>query len=241
MKPYAFHPEYDTGNPRGNTWSAHTYNVSFSDEIGHFENCLQLDADFNCAVPPPNDPGGVLDDDDVFCVPGADSTLIKINGCFASDGDWDGASYRNDWPGTDPNRKRDKQFHPTPVMFTSPLANGKTNYSRVAFEADLPRIEAADSQFNPPFCNRTTGADCVNPPTGAAFYPIFSTRKDHDTCTWQEGGPFIPGTINKFGGNSTTEYGPLLLTPYPSTGNTIVFRYNNFQNDLGTNPCRRHN
>ena len=38
--PYAFHPAYSTANPRGNTWSAHTYNVAFSDEIGHFENCL---------------------------------------------------------------------------------------------------------------------------------------------------------------------------------------------------------
>jgi len=31
--PYAFHPEYSTANPRGNTWSAHTYNVAMSDEI----------------------------------------------------------------------------------------------------------------------------------------------------------------------------------------------------------------
>jgi hypothetical protein len=41
MAPYAFHPEYSTANPRGNTWSAHTYNVAMSDEIGHFENCLK--------------------------------------------------------------------------------------------------------------------------------------------------------------------------------------------------------
>src|SRR6266516_3379990 len=45
--PYAFHPEYSTANPRGNTWSAHTYDVAFSDEIGHFEHCLQLDNQFN--------------------------------------------------------------------------------------------------------------------------------------------------------------------------------------------------
>ena len=72
-EPYAFHPEYDTGNPRGNTWSAHTYNVAYSDEIGHFENCLQLTADNNCAVPTEN--GGVPDEDDGsnFCVPGTDS------------------------------------------------------------------------------------------------------------------------------------------------------------------------
>ena len=57
MKPYAFHPEYSTANPRGNTWSAHTYNVAFSDEIGHFENCLQIDANFNCTTPGAQDAG----------------------------------------------------------------------------------------------------------------------------------------------------------------------------------------
>jgi hypothetical protein len=50
-KPYAFHPEYSTANPRGNTWSAHTYNVAMSDEIGHFENCLTIDAQSNCTKP----------------------------------------------------------------------------------------------------------------------------------------------------------------------------------------------
>lgn len=122
-------------------------------------------------------------------------------------------------------------------MFTSPLANGKANYSDIAFEADLPRIEADDSQFNPPFCNRTDGTHCVNPPARAAFYPFFTTRMDHGTCTWQEGGNYIPGTIKHFGGSSKTAFGPLLLTPYPSTGNQIIWRYNNFQNDLGSNPC----
>jgi hypothetical protein len=39
------------------------------------------------------------------------------------------------------------------VLFTSPLTHGK-NYSTIAFETDLPRIEAADSQANPPFCDR---------------------------------------------------------------------------------------
>lgn len=237
MSPYAFHPEYSTANPRGNTWSAHTYNVAFSDEIGHFENCLTLDANFNCAVSAGDEPGGALDGDDVFCVPGADATVVHINGCFQADGDFDGPSYRLDWPGTNPDPTIDASLHPSPVRFTSPLANGNTNYSSVAFETDLPRIEASDSQLNPPFCNRTTGADCVNPPAGAAFYPFYSTVTQDSTCTWQEGGDHIPGTINDFGGNSTTEYGSLLLTPYPTKSNKIVWRYNNFQNDLGTNPC----
>src|SRR4029079_13020653 len=75
MEPYAFHPEYSTANPRGNTWSAHTYNVAFSDEIGHFENCRKLDAAFNCVKPGDQELGRGLDEDDEnnFCVPKEDS------------------------------------------------------------------------------------------------------------------------------------------------------------------------
>jgi hypothetical protein len=235
---------YSTANPRGNTWSAHTYNVAFSDEIGHFENCIEIDANFNCAVPGAQDAGSGLDpdDDNGFCVPGSDSTLVHINGCFSADGDWDGQSYQKDWPGTNPNPGQDKKLHPTPVLFTSPLTrHGTRNYSTIAFEADLPRIEASDSQDNPPFCNTTTGANCVNPPNGANFYPFYSTTKANGTCTWQEGGDFIPGTINDFGGSSTTEYGPLLATVYPTvgpSGPTTVTRFNNFNSGDMKNPCR---
>ena len=123
------------------------------------------------------------------------------------------------------------------MLFTSPLANGHTQYSTIAFETDLPRIEIAGAQDNAPFCDRTTGADCVNPPNGAAFYPFFSTRQHAGTCTWQEGGDFLPGTTNDFGGSSTTEFGPLLLTVYPTTGFTTVSRYNNFNSGDIANPC----
>jgi hypothetical protein len=238
-EPYAFHPEYSTGNPRGNTWSAHTYNVAFSDEIGHFENCLKIDANFNCVNPGNQDLGGLDEDDDNnFCVPGSDSSLVKIDGCFSDDEDFDGPSYQKDWPGTDPNVARDRALHPTPVLFTSPTTGNGTNYSTIAFEADLPRIEASDSQDNPPFCNRTTGANCVNPPAGAQFYPFFSTTNANGGCAWQEGGDFIPGTTNDFGGSSTAEFGPLLLTVYPAPGNTTVSRYNNFNSGDLPNPCR---
>ena len=70
--PYAFHPEYSTANPRGNTWSAHTYNVAMSDEIGHFENCLAARRELQLRRSPARqDPGGLDEDDDNnFCVPG---------------------------------------------------------------------------------------------------------------------------------------------------------------------------
>ncbi len=240
MKPYAFHPEYSTGNPRGNTWSAHTYNVAMSDEIGHFENCLAIDAEFNCTQPGAQEADGQLDEDDDnnFCVPGEDSTLVKINGCFSNDADWDGQSYRLDWPGTDPNPVTDQQLHPSPLLFTSPLINGRWDYSTIAFETDLPRIEAEDAQDNAPFCNRTTGANCVNPPNGAQFYPFFTTGTANGTCVWQEGGNYIPGTTNHFGGSSTAEYGPLLKTVYPEAGFTTTQLFNNFNSGDKSNPCR---
>jgi hypothetical protein len=238
MKPYAFHPEYSTGNPRGNTWSAHTYNVAMSDEIGHFENCLAIDANFNCTQPGAQD--STLDEDDGnnFCVPGTDSTLVQIDGCFSDDEDWDGQSYRMDWPGTNPNVAQDQALHPSPVLFTSPLANGRSNYSTIAFETDLPRIEADDAQDNPPFCDRMTGANCVNPPSGAQFYPFFTTGTANGGCVWQQGGNFIPGTTNHFGGSSTSEFGPLLKTVYPDAGFTTVSEFNNFNSGDQANPCR---
>jgi hypothetical protein len=234
VAPYAFHPEYSTGNPRGNTWSAHTYNIAMSDEIGHFENCLAIDSLGNCTKPGGQDSS--LDADDVGCVPGTDSTVVHINGCFGDDEDWDGQSYRNDWPGTNPNVARDRALHPSPLLFTSPTTRGR-NYSTIAFETDLPRIEASDAQFNPPFCDRTTGANCVNPPNGAQFYPFYSTTVRHRTCTWQEGGRFLPGTTNDFGGSSTTEFGPLLKVAFPTTGFTIERLFEDFNSGNMANAC----
>jgi hypothetical protein len=236
-KPYAFHPEYSTANTRGNTWSVHTYNVAMSDEIGHFENCEALDDQFNCTAPGFYDGGPTAtpdnDDGQNFCVPGTDSTLVQIDGCFAADSDWDAQSYQKDWPGIAP----DPTMVPTPVQFTSPLtSNGTQQYSTIAFETDLPRLEASDSQDNPPFCNVTNGQNCVNPPNGAQFYPFFSTTPAGSPCMWQEGGPNLPHD-NNFGGSSTAEFGPLLSEIFPVAGPTVVTRLENFNSGDMANPC----
>jgi hypothetical protein len=233
--PYAFHPAYSTANPRGNTWSAHTYNVAMSDEIGHFENCLAIDATTgNCTKPGSQDPA--VDSDDVGCLSASQSTVVKIDGCTGSDEDFDGQSYRLDWPGTNPNVAKDQVLHPQPVMFTSPTTHGQ-NYQTMAFETDLPRIEASDSQANPPFCDRMTGANCVNPPMGAQFYPFYSTTTVHGVCRWQEGGKFLPNTTNDFGGSSTTEFGALLKTVFPTTGFKPEFLIDNFNSGDMANAC----
>lgn len=233
--PYAFHPAYSTANPRGNVWSAHTYNVAMSDEIGHFENCLAINATTgNCTKPGAQDP--VLDSDDSACVPGTDSTRVRIDGCFNSDEDFDAQAYRPDWPGTLPNVAQDQALHAQPVMFSSPRTRGR-QYSTTAFETDLPRIEASDAQANPPFCNRMTGANCVNPPMGAQFYPFYSAASVYGHCVWQEGGKFLPNTVNDFGGSSTTAFGPLLKTLYPTTGFKPEVLIDNFNSGDMANPC----
>ena len=170
-----------------------------------------------------------------------DSTRVRIGGCLGTDVDFDGVSYQNTWPGTLSNTKLDMMVNPTPIRFTSPLFNGNSNFQRVAFEADLPRIENAT---NPP-CQRfvsnpadpSPGSGCVNPPAGATFYPFYSTTSMNGQCIWQLGGPFIPGTTNNFGGSSAAEFGPLLESAYPAANGQPTLRFNNFRNVLSSNPC----
>jgi len=238
--PYAYHPMYaSTSEHTRVPWAAHTYNVAFSDEIGHFEYCNAADVNGNCTDPGSQDSGG-LDSDDAGCFNADDSLFVPIGGCIASDSDFDGSPYGLNWPGTGANRGQDQKYHSSPILFTSPLFNGDQNYSRVAFETDLPRIEAPDSGG---ICNRFTGANCVNPPPGAQFYPIYSTGTStmnpsaNGHCVWQLGGPNIKGTTNNFGGNSSAEYGPLLFSFYPGPNPARRLRTNNFHQTLGYNPC----
>jgi len=234
--PYAFHPMYSTSGEHTRVpWAAHSYNVAFSDEIGHFEYCSSVNPDGTCAESV-NDPGGP-DGDDVQCRGPEESLRIRIGGCFATDNDFDGVSYQPNWPGSATNPGKDQRLHPRSVLFSSPTFNGGRNYSRVAFEADLPRIEAADFGGN---CDRSTGANCVNPPPGSNFYPIYTTRNsDEAGCLWQLGGTHIPGTKQTFGGTSTAEFGPLLFLDYPGPGFTPIHRTNDFRRVLPNNPCRR--
>jgi hypothetical protein len=236
--PTDFHPMYATSSEQTRVpWAAHSYNVAFSDEIGHFEYC-QKEARGVCTVAGVTDPAGV-DGDDVGCFSSRDSTRIAITGCLGTDVDFDGPEYANNWPGTNP--ATDAQFHPTPIAFTSPTFNGGSNFDRVAFEADLPRIEFAT---NPP-CQRhisnpadpSPGTGCVNPPVGASFYPFYSTGTIAGQCYWQLGGDHIPGTTNDFGGTSTSAFGPLLALFYAAANGQPTFRYNDFRNVLSSNPC----
>src|SRR5579864_7477915 len=248
-EPFAFHPMYSTSSEHTRVpWAAHSYNIAFSDEIGHFEFCPKVnDASIAggtgvCASASKSDPAGA-DGDDNFCFTGAMSSLVRINGCTDSDVDFDGPEYANNWPGTASNHILDLLLHGTPIRFSSPLIRGETNYERVAFETDLPRIEGTQG------CDRTTGENCTNPPAGATFYPIFTTgtaRGDlggddngrmNQACVWREGGPNLPNTNPGNFTNSHDEYGPLLQLVYPGTGFQPIFRINDNRRIEASNPC----
>jgi hypothetical protein len=234
--PYTFRPMYASSSEHTRVpWAAHSYNVAFADETGHFELCSSVNSNGTCASGA-NDPGGA-DGDDVGCLPASQSLRVQIGGCTGTDNDFDGVPYQPNWPGTSTNPGTDARLHPSPVQFSSPTFSGGQNYSRVAFEADLPRIEAADFGGN---CDRSTGTGCVNPPPGSNFYPFYTTRNSSLAgCFWQLGGAHIPGTKNTFGGNSASEFGPLLFIDYPGPGFTPIHRTNDFRRVLSANPCAR--
>lgn len=236
VAPYAFHPMYDTAVARGNTWTSHSVNVGFSDEIGHFEYCDAINADSVCT-----DPGGAdntVDNDDQLCLDGAQfGALIPIKGCFLDDGDFDGPSYQRDWPGTFRNHRADLRLHGTPVQFTVPRTHGRA-LEQTVFETDLPRIERQEPGNPTPECDGVTGANCVNPPPGAEFYPIYTTTNSGGRCMFQQGGTHLPHTIRMFGGTSATEYGTkVLFQNYAGPGFKPLRLAEDFRRVLADNGC----
>ncbi|GEM_PF-151931 len=235
--PYAFHPMYSTSNEHTRVpWAAHSYNVAFSDEIGHFEYCNAIDEDGDCIFPGVDDPGKDSDDKTCFDTNGMPG-LVPLIGCIDDDLDFDSPPYQLVWPGTDPNAGTDAQFHPEPVLFTSPTfqssaGSGRQGYDRVAFETNLSQIEIANQG-----CDLTTGSNCSNPARGTDFYPFFSTRPIDGQCYWQIGGAFVPGSTNTFGGSSAAAYGPLTKLLYPATGGP-AFLFTDFHQSLDFNPCQ---
>jgi hypothetical protein len=237
LVPWDFHPTYSTSSENTRVlWAAHSYNIAFSDEIGHWEYCNGVNSSafpFPCTSAGAGDAS--LDSDDILCAPASTSLLIQVSGCVQSDEDFDGPSYQNVWPGIAGNLS--SVSTPGPIVFSSPTFNGSQQYSRVAFETDLPRIEATGLSPNNN-CQRfsPTGTGCVNPPNGAQFYPLYVARQAGGRCLWYEGGPNFPGNTQSFGGSSATEFGPLLRLDYPDPTEDLP-RFNDFRNVLSTNPC----
>jgi hypothetical protein len=211
--PYDFHPMYSTSSEKTRViWAAHTYNVGFTSEIGHFEHCVgpnPIPTSASGAVCPTGNTEETransepTDSDETTCFPPSMSTRIQIAGCTDSNVGFDGYDYQPVWP--DGNKLR-----PTSVLYSSPLTGAGYNvaFNRAGFEADLPRIEGT--------CDRSTGVGCTLIPTtdegvAANFYPFFSSTGSGASCRWQFGN-HIPGSSNDYGQNA--EFGTLLAPTY---------------------------
>jgi len=256
--PYSFHPMYATSSEHTRViWAAHSYNIAYSDEIGHFELCNTISGFGGSCT---GNEGGfdgapeAADGDDNGCFPAGYSLLVPITGCLGQNFGFDGASYNTvAWPGTG----QPSDMTPQPLKFKSPYFGQSPitgQYQRAAFETDLIALENTFPPYGgAPFtCStQSAGPQCQNPPSTddstatniqQAFYPIFSTVQATGwlgQCMWAEGGANQNQTINNFGGTSTQEYGPPLGFYYPLNGSPtgVRFRYENYRNIIA-NPCK---
>lgn len=234
---YNFHPMYSTSSPQTRTlWAAHSYNVAFSDEIGHFDFCTHIDANSptascNGLEGPPGDQE-TADGDDNFCFAGVEALKYPANGCAdANAPGFDGVPYHASyWPNS--SSLNAPSNVPTPFHVGAPTTGSgyTTAYPQFAFETDLPRIEASDLGGTCVRTGSSAGSGCTNPPKtddgAAAFYPYYTRLAD---CSFVEGSNF--GTGDNFGGSSTSEYGTLYGNPYwisggGGTSQTVIDDYN---------------
>jgi hypothetical protein len=94
--PYNFHPMYSTSSPQTRViWAAHSYNIAFDEEIGHFDYCTAVSASGTCTglegAPGDQEPA---DGDDTACFPASASLLVQVSGCNGTNvPGWDGTSY----------------------------------------------------------------------------------------------------------------------------------------------------
>ena len=79
--PYNFHPMYSTSSPATRVpWAAHSYNIAYDVETGHFDPCSNVNAaTLTCAglegVAGDQEPA---DGDEFPCFPAADSLLVQV-------------------------------------------------------------------------------------------------------------------------------------------------------------------
>ncbi len=211
--PFNFEPEYSTAKA-GNVvpWGFGPYNINTQFEIGHFEPCTTLtgrstftdgtftDHYFNVChgayeADAPGDTPKSQEPNDSPCyfrgdTHGGVAPPNQVTGCdvffgAVGDLDFDGTSYRADWPtSVHPNR------HPTPFEQLTPASGGQS-YGKVQFVTDLSPSETT--------CNLTTGAGCVVPPDGPGhFYPFWTRARVDGACVWEFGNM---RNGNTFGGN----------------------------------------
>jgi len=215
--PFNFQPEYSSAS-RNNIvpWGPGAYNINTEYEVGHFEPCTKITGPQTLTIESftdtfwtncqgPYEAGGEdqnvnpdLEPDDTPCYPfgdthGGTAAPNLVTGCDVffdaiGDLDYDGTSYRADWPTSSyPGR------FPGATAQGQPTSEGR-QYSRIQFVTDMSATEEN--------CDTATGAGCVMPPPGPGhFYPYWTLVRDRELgCTWQFGNAGRTG--QSFGGDT---------------------------------------
>ncbi len=201
--PFNFQPEYNTAKHANvSPWGFGYYNITTQYEIGHFEPCTTITGKHSftdgpltdsywdaChgayeADTPPDSSNQNVEPDDSPCYPKGDThngfaPPNQVTGCdvffdAVGDLDFDGTSYRADWPtSVHPNR------YPSTFLVRPPIGGGK-HYSQIQFVTDLSASEQN--------CDLVSGSGCTVPPPGPGnFYPFFTLAKVNGSCVWEFG------------------------------------------------------
>ena len=215
-----FHPMYSTATQAGRNFNAaHTGNISFSDEIGHFEYCAKVrnDAIASCAnslgddtndgrrrhrtrgrrqlLPArrPRPPGS-------RSVAASTPTATSTRSATSSPGQGRSATH-----------VADQLLNASPVRFTSPTHERqelrdhgvRVEHQPVGVRRHrVPRGRLLPAAHHEPSGPAPRGR-LREPATELELLPLLQHHHaSGGTCWWQQGGPYIPGTTNKFGGSA---------------------------------------
>jgi len=216
---FNFQPEYNTARAKNIIpWGFGPYMINDQFEIGHFEPCTSVSARATTPLGKVQDvyfkhchgpyelakdtAKAGLEPNDAPCYKFGDThgglaAPNLVTGCpvffnAIGDLDYDGTSYRADWPDSvQPGR------HPSPFLQQQPTTAGGHQYPAIQFVTD-----ASATEFNTN-CNTKTGTGCQLPPKGPGhFYPFWTQAVVGGSCVWEFGNMH---NGNKFG--QDTQYG----------------------------------
>jgi hypothetical protein len=232
--PFNYEPEYDTAQPQNIVpWAALLGGILTQYEIGHFIPCTSVsdpatlsvgsftDTFYQTCTSPYEtgaDNGSNPEPSDAPCFPvgdthGGTADPNLVSGCWigffaVGDLDYDGTSYRANWP----NSTAPTTF-PSTFLQQQPSSNGHA-YAQAQFETDAAATEST--------CGPATLSGCAVPPPGAPgnFYPYWTQATVGSQCVW-EFGQMANG--NAFGGDAQydgpsayffgTLAGPIIANP----------------------------
>jgi hypothetical protein len=200
--PFSFQPEYSTAKAANIIpWGIGPYMINNEFEIGHFEPCTGVsgiahtllngvpDLYYTTCRGPyerPSDSADIFEPDDSPCyragdTHGGQAPPNVVTGCdvffnAVGDLDFDGTSYRSDWPNSSTAER-----YPTPFLQQQPTSRGHA-YRQFQFMTD---VSASELNTN---CDLISGAGCVLPPQGpGSFYPFFTLARVNGSCVWEFG------------------------------------------------------